>query len=92
MQCVAFEYVLDFELERPTSAKSLEMKYILQMKAKLFAALSMVLKTKNLWSASSKISVIRFKNNEKYSLYFYYRFSFFTYIFFYFGECPSCEK
>ena len=25
MECVAFEYVLDFELERPLSAKSLEM-------------------------------------------------------------------
>ena len=39
-----------------------------------------------------KISVIRFKNNEKYSLYFYYRFSFFTYIFFIFRECPLAWK
>ena len=52
MECVAFENVLDFELERPTSTKSLEMYYILQMKAKLFAALIMVTTTKNLWSAS----------------------------------------
>ena len=52
MECVAFKYVLDFELERPTSTKSLELQYILQMKAKLFAALSMVAATKHLWCAS----------------------------------------
>ena len=52
MECVAFEYVLDFELERPASTRSLEMSYILQMKAKLFAALTMVTVTKNLWGAS----------------------------------------
>ena len=51
MECV-LEYVLDFEFERPTSTKSLEIKYILQMKAKLFPALSMVTTTKHLWSAS----------------------------------------
>ena len=38
-----------------------------------------------------KISVIWLKNNEKYSLYFCYHFSFFIYIF-YFWEYPSCEK
>ena len=39
MECVAFEYVLDFELERPTSAKSLEIKNLLPTKEKLFVAL-----------------------------------------------------
>ena len=52
MECVAFKYVLDFELKRQTSSKSLEIQYILQKKAKLFAALSMVTTTKQLWSAS----------------------------------------
>ena len=52
MECVAFEYVLDFELERLISAKSLETQYILQMKAKSFAALSMVTTTEYLRSAS----------------------------------------
>ena len=42
MECVAFEYVLDFQLERPTSAKGLDMLCFFQIKAKLFAALSMV--------------------------------------------------
>ena len=46
MEYVAFEYVLDFEIERPTFAKSLEMQYFLQVKVKLFAALSMVAITK----------------------------------------------
>ena len=32
-----------------------------------------------------KISVVWFKNNEKYSLYFNYHFSFFIYIFLYLG-------
>ena len=52
MECVAFEYVLDFELERLISAKSLEAQYTLQMKAKFFAALSMVTTTEYLRSAS----------------------------------------
>ena len=52
MECVAFEYVLDFELERLISAKSLEAQYTLQMKTKFFAALSMVTTTEYLRSAS----------------------------------------
>ena len=52
MQCVAFKFVLDFELERPSSAKSLEMQYSLLMTVNLFADLSIVTKTKHLWSAS----------------------------------------
>ena len=52
MEYVAFEYVLDYELERPTSAKSLDMQYFLQIIAKLFAALPVVTITKRLWSAS----------------------------------------
>ena len=39
MECVFvfnyLEYVLDFELERPTSAKSLETKYFLKIKANI---------------------------------------------------------
>ena len=67
MECVAFEYVLDFELEKPTSTKSLEMQYWLQMKGKLFAVLSMVATCGVLLDA---VTVIRFKSNEKYSCYF----------------------
>ena len=52
MEYVALENVLDFELERLISAKSLETQYILQMKAKSFAALSMVTTTEYLRSAS----------------------------------------
>ena len=52
MKFVAFEYVLDFELERPFSTKSSETEYPLQMKAKLVSALSMVTATKRLWSSS----------------------------------------
>ena len=52
MEFVAFEYVLDFELERPFSTKSSEIEYPLQMKAKLVSALSMVTTTKRLWSSS----------------------------------------
>ena len=52
MECVAFEYVLDSELERLISAESLEMEYIFQMDAKIFAAFSMLTTTKYLWSAS----------------------------------------
>ena len=52
MECEAFEYVLEFELERPFSAKSLEMQYSLQMKANLLAALSIVTTTKHLWNSS----------------------------------------
>ena len=52
MKCVAFEYVLDLELERITSAKSLDMYNFLQIKANSFAALSMVTATKRLRSAS----------------------------------------
>ena len=44
-ECVVFEYVLDFEPEKPTSAKSLEIIF-LEIKAKLFAALFMVATTK----------------------------------------------
>ena len=52
MDCVAFELVLDFELKRPSSAKSLEMSYILLMAVNLFADLSMATTAKLLWSAS----------------------------------------
>ena len=52
MECVAFEYVLDFELERLISTKNLETQYTLQMKTKFFAALSMVTTTEYLQSAS----------------------------------------
>ena len=52
MECVGFEYVLDFELERPSSIKSLKTQYCFQIKAKLFAALSMVITAKALWSSS----------------------------------------
>ena len=48
MECVAVKYILDFELERPTSAKSLG----IQIKAKLFTALPMIATTKHLRSAS----------------------------------------
>ena len=65
MECVAFEYVLDFELERPYSAKSLEMQYSLQMKANLIAALSMVTTTKRLWSSSRYDFCTQVKINEK---------------------------
>ena len=51
MECVAFEYILDIELKTPTSAKSLEMQYFFQIKAKLFAAFSMITTTKRSWSA-----------------------------------------
>ena len=44
-ECVVFEYVLDFEPEKPTSAKSLEIIF-LEVKAKLFPALFMVATTK----------------------------------------------
>ena len=67
MECVAFEYVLDFELEKPTSTKSLEMQYWLQMKGKLFAVLPMVSTCGVLLDT---VTVIRFKSNEKYSCYF----------------------
>ena len=53
MECVALEYVLDFELERLISAKSLEAQYTLQMKAKFFAALSMVTTIEYLRCAST---------------------------------------
>ena len=52
MECLAFDYILDFELERPTSAKSLEIQHFLQINTKLFTALSMVTTAKRLWSAS----------------------------------------
>ena len=51
MEFVAFEYVLDLELERPSSSKSLEMQYILFMKANLLADFPMVTTTKHLRSA-----------------------------------------
>ena len=52
MECLAFEFAFDFELERPSSAKSLEMQDILLMKVNLFADLSIVTTAKHLWSAS----------------------------------------
>ena len=52
MECVAFEFVLDFELERPSSTKSLEMEYILLMTVNLLTNFSMVTIAKHLWSAS----------------------------------------
>ena len=52
MECVAFGFVLDFDLERPSSDKILEMQYILLMTGNLFAYLSTVTTTKHLWSAS----------------------------------------
>ena len=52
MECVAVKCVLDFELERSTSAKSLEMYYFFQKKANLFETLSEVTTTKRLRSAS----------------------------------------
>ena len=36
---LTIKYVLDFELERPTFANSLETQYLLQIKTKLFADL-----------------------------------------------------
>ena len=51
MECVVFEFVLDFELEKASSAKSLEI-YILLMAVNLFADLSMVTTAKHLWSTS----------------------------------------
>ena len=48
---MAFESVLDFKLERPTYAKSLDIKHFLHIKAKLFPTLSKVTGTKCLWSA-----------------------------------------
>ena len=81
MECVVFEFVLDFELEKASSAKSLEI-YILLMAVNLFADLSMVTTKKHICGVLlDKISVIWFKSNEKYSLYFYYHNSFFIYIF-----------
>ena len=52
MECVGFEFLLGFELERPGFAKSLEMQYILLMTVNLLADLFMVTTTKHLWSAS----------------------------------------
>ena len=52
MERVPFEDVLNFELEKPFSAKSLEMQYCLQMKTKLLAAFSVVTTTKRLWNSS----------------------------------------
>ena len=48
MECVAFEYVLDF-----VSAKSLKMQHFFQIKAELFPAFSMVTTVKRLWNAST---------------------------------------
>ena len=82
MEFVASEFVFDFKLERPNPVKSLEMKYILLMAVNLFADLSMVTTKKHICGVIlDKISVIWFKSNEKYSLYFYYHNSFFIYIF-----------
>ena len=58
MECVASEFVFDFELERPSSAKSLEMQYILLMTVNLFPYLQMVT------TAKHKIFVIWFKDKE----------------------------
>ena len=38
-----------------------------------------------MWGIVDTVFVIRFKNNEKYSLYFYQHISFFTYIFSFWG-------
>ena len=65
--------------------------YILLMPVNLFTDLSMV--TTNICGVLlEKISVICFKNNEKYSLYFYYHFSFFIYIFFNLGNTPRVKS
>ena len=50
--CGAFENDIHFELERLTSATSLELKHSSQIKAKLFAGLFMVMTTKRLRSVS----------------------------------------
>ena len=51
MECVAFEFVLDFEFEAPSSAKSLDVIYFAD-DSQFFADLSMVTTAKYLWSAS----------------------------------------
>ena len=61
MECVAFKNALDFELERPTSTKSLESLELCQWLQQQDVC-GVLLDT---------VSVIRFKSNEKYSCCFY---------------------
>ena len=52
MECEVLRFVLDFELEKSSPAKSLDMQYILRMTVNLFPGLFMLTTTKHLWSAS----------------------------------------
>ena len=91
MECVAFEYVLDLELERSSSGKSLEMQYILPMKANVFADLSLVTTKKYLWSASRQ-DLCNLLWKQKCSLYFYYHFRLLTYIIYFYSYIPRVKR
>ena len=80
MKCAAFEYVLDLELERITSAKSLDMYNFLQIKANSFAALATA--TKRLRSASRYDRTSRSHNIVFFCLGCIFCLSFFNFFFY----------